>query len=443
MFNVRLIVTERPAIFRRDLEKVMELFAEGKLHYALPLKIHDISHIKHTYEEAHRGKNVDKYVFKVSPESEVEATIDNRPTFKMNQNETFVIAGGLGGIGRASVGWMAARGTKNLVLLSRFGPRTDPGIKLIEELKVMGVRVETPACDVTDINAMRAVFNKLMPEMPPIKGVIQASIIARDSLFDDLEFPDWKVAVECKTVGSWNLHTGQANYDAGNTYEDAITRYRVSIGEKAVSFDLGAMADDGILAEDKALLSRVHGYGALDLIKRETFYGMLDYYCNPDLPLLTPRESQLAFGLGTAGGDALESLDHARQPMLQPLVLEGQRRSTKTETGTRTTNMKNIERFRASESLENAAKLFAEAAIGKLAKSLATMQDGASVDRNKPLQAYGVDSLLAIELRNWISREFNADLAVFETQGSSTLGTLSMLVAGRSTIKHEKWSIME
>lgn len=236
---------------------------------------------------------------------------------------------------------------------------------------------------------------------------------------------------------------GQANYDAGNTYEDAITRYRVSIGEKAVSFDLGAMADDGILAEDKALLSRVHGYGALDLIKRETFYGMLDYYCNPDLPLLTPRESQLAFGLGTAGGDALESLDHARQPMLQPLVLEGQRRSTKTETGTRTTNMKNIERFRASESLENAAKLFAEAAIGKLAKSLATMQDGASVDRNKPLQAYGVDSLLAIELRNWISREFNADLAVFETQGSSTLGTLSMLVAGRSTIKHEKWSIME
>lgn len=99
----------------------------------------------------------------------------------MNQNETFVIAGGLGGIGRASVGWMAARGTKNLVLLSRFGPRTDPGIKLIEELKVMGVRVETPACDVTDINAMRAVFNKLMPEMPPIKGVIQASIIARVS----------------------------------------------------------------------------------------------------------------------------------------------------------------------------------------------------------------------------------------------------------------------
>ncbi|KAB8249709.1 KR domain-containing protein [Aspergillus flavus] len=413
MFNVRLIVTERPAIFRRDLEKVMELFAEGKLHYALPLKIHDISHIKHMYEEAHRGKNVDKYVFKVSPESEVEATIDNRPTFKMNQNETFVIAGGLGGIGRASVGWMAARGTKNLVLLSRFGPRTDPGIKLIEELKVMGVRVETPACDVTDINAMRAVFNKLMPEMPPIKGVIQASIIAR------------------------------ANYDAGNTYEDAIARYRVSIGEKAVSFDLGAMADDGILAEDKALLSRVHGYGALDLIKRETFYGMLDYYCNPDLPLLTLRESQLAFGLGTAGGDALESLDHARQPMLQPLVPEGQRRSTKTETGTRTTNMKNIERFRASESLENAAELFAEAAIGKLAKSLATMQDGASVDRNKPLQAYGVDSLLAIELRNWVFREFNADVAVFETQGSSTLGTLSMLVAGRSTIKHEKWSIME
>jgi short-subunit dehydrogenase len=77
---------------------------------------------------------------------------------------------------------MASRGAKNLILLSRFGPRTDHGVQLIEELNAMGVRVETPACDVTDINAVRAVFEKLAPEMPPIKGVIQASIVARVSV---------------------------------------------------------------------------------------------------------------------------------------------------------------------------------------------------------------------------------------------------------------------
>lgn len=56
---------------------------------------------------------------------------------------------------------------------------------------------------------------------------------------------------------------------------------------------------------------------------------------------------------------------------------------------------------------------------------------------------YGVDSLIAIELRNWIVTDFDADVAVFETQGSSTLGTLSMLVAARSTIRHEKWSLTD
>ncbi|KAE8369342.1 hypothetical protein BDV27DRAFT_153218 [Aspergillus caelatus] len=100
-----------------------------------------------------------------------------------------------------------------------------------------------------------------------------------------------------------------------------------------------------------------------------------------------------------------------------------------------------LERFLASESLENAAHVFAKAAIGKLAKLLATRHDGASVDRNKPLQAYEVGSLLAIKRRNLTFNEFNAGMAV-ETQGTSVFGT-SMLVAGKSSIKHEKWSMIE
>ncbi|KAJ5291696.1 polyketide synthase [Penicillium angulare] len=464
VFNVHHTVTERPAVFRRDLEKVMGLFAQRKLHSNPNIRTCDISKVKDVFEKVQKGNDSDKHVLSVSSESEVQAIIDNRPSFRMKNYETFVIAGGLGGIGRASARWMAARGARNLVLLSRLGPRNESGIQLIEELKTMGVRVETPACDITDIHAMRVVFEKLTAGMPPIKGVIQASIVARDCLFDDLKFPDWKVAMECKTVGSWNLHTvlpkgmdffillasasglagikGQANYNAGNVYEDAMARYRVSIGEKAVSFDLGAMADDGILAEDKELLSRVHGYGTLDVIRRETYHGLLDYYCNPELPILAPDEAQIAFGLGTGGGDALESLDYSRQPILQPLFLEGERKTAKTAAGNET-GAKSRDQFAASESLENAANIFAEAAIEKLGKSLAVMQDGASVDHHKPLQGYGVDSLLAIELRNWIFKDFNADVAVFEVQGSSTLGTLSMLVAGRSTIQHEKWSIME
>jgi NAD(P)-dependent dehydrogenase (short-subunit alcohol dehydrogenase family) len=107
--------------------------------------------------------------------------MDTQPGFMMDQNATFVIAGGLGGIGRATARWMADRGAKNLILLSRSGPRTDAGRDLCEELRKRGVRVETPACDVTNLIRMREVFAQLSANMPPIKGVCQMSIVARVS----------------------------------------------------------------------------------------------------------------------------------------------------------------------------------------------------------------------------------------------------------------------
>lgn len=75
----------------------------------------------------------------------------------------------------------------------------------------------------------------------------------------------FNVAIKPKVHGSWNLHNllpqnldffiplsslsgacgfgSQANYDSGNTYQDALTRYRVIKGEKAVSLDLGVILD--------------------------------------------------------------------------------------------------------------------------------------------------------------------------------------------------------
>lgn len=50
---------------------------------------------------------------------------------------------------------------------------------------------------------------------------------------------------------------GQANYAAGNTYEDALAHHRIAQGEKAVSLDLGVMVSEGFLSENETLLHRV------------------------------------------------------------------------------------------------------------------------------------------------------------------------------------------
>lgn len=303
-----------------------------------------------------------------------------------------------------------------------------------------------------------------------------------------MTYDNWQAAVGCKTHGSWNLHTilpqgmdffillasssglagirGQTNYDAGNTYQDALARYRVACGEKAVALDLGALADDGILAENPDLLNRVLSYGALEPISRRQFHAILDYYCDPLRPRPTsPDQAQIAIGLGLGGdgSSGLESLDYFKQPMLRPLFYEKARQAaaaaagggsvaratTSNSTGTAATNYR--EQFASSASLTAAASVVSRAIIVKLARSLSAIHDddkaagggdgtAGGVDMHRPLQMYGVDSLLAIELRNWIVREFRTEeIAVFETQGAATLETLSRLVVERSRIGHGRW----
>ena len=116
----------------------------------------------------------------------------------------------------------------------------------------------------------------------------------QDELFENMSFESYNIGAACKTFGSWNLHTTlpkdmdffiflsltsglvglrrQTNYNAGNTFEDALARFRVASGENAVSLDLGAMIDDGLLAESPELLKRVLAYEALNPVSRQHFY---------------------------------------------------------------------------------------------------------------------------------------------------------------------------
>lgn len=74
---------------------------------------------------------------------------------------------------------MVSRGAKNLVLLSRFGPRNQASNDLVTELKSNEVRIETPACDVADSQSLKTVLQRVDNEMPPIKGCINASMLLK------------------------------------------------------------------------------------------------------------------------------------------------------------------------------------------------------------------------------------------------------------------------
>lgn len=91
-----------------------------------------------------------------------------------------MIAGGFGGIGRRIARWLADKGARNLVLLSRSGPRKDVDHTLIEELNNQGVRVQALACDVAIWDSVSAMIERCTEAgMPPIKGCIQGAMVLR------------------------------------------------------------------------------------------------------------------------------------------------------------------------------------------------------------------------------------------------------------------------
>ncbi|KAJ4288925.1 hypothetical protein N0V90_011266 [Kalmusia sp. IMI 367209] len=433
----------KPHEYHDCIAQMIQKLNDGSLRPLVTQHVHHVTEIEDVFQSTQAGSSAKKHVFRLSGDSEVSTVLRRPPSFGLRQDATYVIAGGLGGIGRFTARWLVERGARNLILLSRFGPRNEASEKLLEELCSQGVRVETPACDINDYNALESVIKRLLESMPPIRGALQMCVIQRDGLFLDMEYESWQIAVNCKTVGSWNLHSllplgmdffvflssgsglvgvrGQTNYDAGNTYEDALARYRVSQGEKAVSLDLGAMVDDGILAENPALLKRVLGYGTLEAITRHRFQAILDYYCNPSLPLLSPDRSQMVIGLGSGRGDSLESIDYSRQPMLQRLAIANSERGHVPDADT--IKLRSIS---ISISFEHATDIVAQAIIDKLSKSLPEMREHGSEDRHRQLQLMGVDSLLAVELRNWIVKEYAAEVAIFETQASIYGGVIAI-----------------
>jgi len=277
-------------------------------------------------------------------------------------------------------------------------------------------------------------------------------------MFDKMDYEDWRVGTDCKTIGSWNLHQllprgldfcvllssasgivglrGQANYASGNTYMDALARYRVAAGERAVSLDLGALLEDGLLAENPEFLNRVLGYGTLNGISRAYFYSVLDYYCNPDLPLLGPVKCQPILGLGSGAGTGLDGIGITQQALFCHLKDDTEGGGNAKRGIDQQEAWKDL--FSIANSRVEATNVVSQALITKLQKTLSALQG--DVDMYKPLSAYGVDSLLAVELRTWIANEFQADIPMFEISGGASLSTLSSLIASKSKVRHHIWS---
>ena len=263
-----------------------------------------------------------------------------------------------------------------------------------------------------------------------------------------MTFDDFTSSTRPKVAGSWNLHAAlpkgldffvllssicgifggpsQSNYAAGNTYKDALAHYRVSQGEQGASLDLGMMTGEGVVAENQSLQSLLKRTGFFMEISQAELFAILEYYCDPALDLSsTPQRCQAVVGIELPGVLRAHGIDEPYW-MRRPLF----RHFHQMNTNVAGTDLQSAQDdapdystlLRNAASPGEAAGVVSEGLVGKMSKILGLPL--ANIDTGKPVHAYGVDSLIAVELRNWLLRQMQADVAVFEILGNASLEVL-------------------
>ena len=197
---------------------------------------------------------------------------------RLRPGRTFLVTGGLGGIGCAVAGWLADRGAEAIVLNGRRAP--DPEAEeAIAALRERGVQVQVELADVTDATAVDAMLARIDRQLPPLGGVIHSVGVLADGTLGNQSWETFERVLWPKMLGAWHLHratehreldlfllfssivgtlgnAGQANHAAANAFLDQLAAHRRARGLPGQAIAWGAWAGLGEAEEQRERITQ-------------------------------------------------------------------------------------------------------------------------------------------------------------------------------------------
>ncbi|ORY63395.1 uncharacterized protein BCR38DRAFT_410325 [Pseudomassariella vexata] len=439
--DLTVLAAERPVHMARTFDAVMKLFEAETVKTISPITVFGIAEIEKAFRLLQSGKTIGKLV--VVPKPGEQAVHPKSSSRRLRSDATYLIVGGTGGLGRSMSKSMVENGAKHIVLLSRSGRLKGPVAQLIQDIhQFSGANIVVKACDVADMDSVMQLVNYCAQELPPIGGVIHAGMVLRDVLFEKMTFDDYETVIRSKVAGAWNMHNallatpldffilissaagivgnrGQAAYAAANTFLDAFAQYRLRCGLPAASIDLTAVEDVGYLAENATRQQEVLQTLGGDTINEAevlvlvmaAIHGSMLQSCN----------NHCLTGLKLNGDKLPHFASDAKFTQLRNTVLA-------MSSAAASTNQKisiGVSLSRA-KTPEESQEIITVGLAEKLAAILMVLPE--DMDAARSITAYGLDSLNAIELRNWITKELGTSLQVLELLTSGSLTNLAAII---------------
>lgn len=328
------------------------------------------------------------------------------------RDSSYLITGGLGGVGLEVAEWMAAQGAGKLLLVSRRKPSAD-AMAAMRRMEACGAQVEAIAADITRAADVDAMIERVRAGAYPLRGILHAAAVIDDALISDLSPERFAPVLAPKVRGAWNLHAattcepldyfvlfssiaaidpqpGMASYAAANAFLDAFAHYRRVLGLPAISINWGGWDQIG-LARKAGTGRSIEGYGqqgmpnltgtkalaALERALRESpvqavalpyvWDRLLEFYGAAKVPpLYAAAVAQLSAADSAGRSEILEAL-LAADDAARPEILES----------------------------------YLQDVLSKVLKLPA-----ARIDRDRPMGTMGLDSLMGLELVRRLSNAF-------------------------------------
>ncbi len=434
--NISYFVIDLAQHLQHRRELVASMFAEIASRFdrgeyrPLPCTVFPVTQAAEAFRHMAQGKHVGKNVLAFDV-TDVRIGLCTDDRARLRRDGTYLVTGGSGGFCLEVARWMARHGAGALILMSRTGPQGAAAREAIQQIRSDGVQVADARGDVTSAEDVRRVLREARQGMPPLRGVLHGAMVLDDEYIADLDETRLRRVFEVKAVGAWNLHREtlslplehfvcfssvscvvgaprQAAYNAGNAFVDTLAHYRHARGLPSLVVNWGAIGGAGFAERNQRTAEYLRKVGMPSMPLSEALELFAALSVLDPVQIVAARVDWQVLGQVNPAS--------ASSPFLAGLIQAGNEGDSSGSLATRL----------AAVGPEARQGLVEQFIAGHVAGVFGIAAE--KIDREAPLTQLGLDSLMAIELKNRLEKQAGIALPMTEIMRGPSLRQLAIVV---------------
>ncbi|MGW8066331.1 SDR family NAD(P)-dependent oxidoreductase [Streptomyces ziwulingensis] len=426
--DITRLVADEPQAAAVAFATVTDRVTEG-VYRPLPHQTYPAPRIDEALRSLRHSRHLGKVVVTFQP-SEPVRVAEREQSLQLDPDATYLVTGGLSGLGAATARHLVRCGARSLALVGRRGAASPEAPVLLDEFGAQGVDAVAYAADVTDVHAMRAIFESHDAAGRPVRGIVHAAMHLDDAPLAELTPERYAAVYAAKAQGGVVLdaltrersldffavyssvaalvgNSHQAPYAAANLFLESLVRARRNAGLPGTALAWGGIGETGYVA--RTVMSDTISRSGIGLIPPATACQVLSRF-------LSRGDEAAVVGL----------MDWGRMAKVLPALLKP-RFAQQVDDAESLTGHGGPEDFRErlakTDSAEERTALIADTLTDLTAAVLQTTPD--RIDRATNLANLGLDSLMGTQLKVAMHRTFGCDLPIMELMAAGSVHGLT------------------